>query len=367
MLVDNEFVETSPRSGGYGKLEWIIRNQEPLLFATRDESMAWYTQPVQMEYIGQPFASWIGVPMIIGKYVLGAIAAYDRSEEYLYDEIDVEALSRMAKQAALALERARSVSSTNKTFEILHIEDSKNWRDLVEEVLSTSRFQVFSTASASEGLSMLQSHCFDLVILDLALEHGMSSGDTLLRELEKNSIPCLIMTGMMPGTMNGIEERYIQRHDFVQDIVLKGASSGGDFAEELLEVVESILFRPQTKPSVFAESKTILVATFGVNIEQILSADKLPAEAPTRYTNLCDWLEQDLERRLQESYSEFQYPEAPMRNGETLSVRIVFPWDRSDQPDFGDLGWWNLLEVLPFEQVYPNRDAMRLRNQTDGG
>lgn len=95
------------RSAGQGRTEWIIRHREPLFSTTRAESKAWYDQPGRKEYIGQPFASWLGVPMMVGEEVLGVIATYDKAQEYVYDEDDKQVLSLMASQAAVAIENAR--------------------------------------------------------------------------------------------------------------------------------------------------------------------------------------------------------------------------------------------------------------------
>ena len=41
------------------------------------------------------------------------------------------------------------------------------------------------------------------------------------------------------------------------------------------------------------------------------------------------------------------------RNGETFGLRVSFEWGPSKGPlEFGELGWWELLELLPYNQVY---------------
>jgi hypothetical protein len=107
------------------------------------------------------------------------------------------------------------------------------------------------------------------------------------------------------------------------------------------------------------------VATFGLAIEELLENWELPPSAPSgypvplQYVYLCDWLEKDLDERLRAGpIKEFSYPEASERSGETLSVRIAFLWRPSEEPlDFGGLDWWEVLEVVPFEQVYPPESA----------
>jgi len=113
------------------------------------------------------------------------------------------------------------------------------------------------------------------------------------------------------------------------------------------------------------------VATFGLAIEELLENWELPPSAPSgypvplQYVYLCDWLEKDLDERLQASpIKEFSYPEASKRTGETLSVRIVFKWRPTKEPlDFGGLDWWELLEVVPFEEVYPAENTRQFLHQ----
>jgi GAF domain-containing protein len=107
MLVDGEPEEVEPRRGGQGRTEWIIRNREPILIKTEAASRAWYEEQERAEYIGEPFASWVGVPMKVGQKVLGVIAAYHKTEEYSYDKDHLQILYSMARQAAIALENAR--------------------------------------------------------------------------------------------------------------------------------------------------------------------------------------------------------------------------------------------------------------------
>ncbi len=100
-----------PRTGGQGRTEEIIRTRKPLLFRTRSESDAWYRRPGYREYIGQSFSSWIGAPMIVGDKVLGVIATYHPTLEHAYDEADLQVLSIIAGQAAVAVQNARLSSN----------------------------------------------------------------------------------------------------------------------------------------------------------------------------------------------------------------------------------------------------------------
>jgi hypothetical protein len=97
------------------------------------------------------------------------------------------------------------------------------------------------------------------------------------------------------------------------------------------------------------------VATFGVNVEELLDSQILPARAPQAYPALCDWLERDLFQRLEKAPIDNVEPtEASLRTGETLSVRVSFKWTPWIPLEFPNLDWWEVLEVLPWHEVYEN-------------
>ena len=98
------------RKAGAGRTEHIIRAKAPLFIETRAKSEEWYDQPGRGEYIGDPLASWIGVPMISGSQVIGVVAAYHKTDDYIYSEDDVEVLQAIANQSAIALEVTKKVA-----------------------------------------------------------------------------------------------------------------------------------------------------------------------------------------------------------------------------------------------------------------
>jgi GAF domain-containing protein len=118
VFVDSQPWPVAPRSGGKGRTEWILKHREPIFIETRDESVAWYEKYGQ-EYIGEPFASWIGVPMMAGDKVLGVIATYHKTRDYVYTTDDQEVLELMASQAAIVLQNARMWEAMQKLSEDL--------------------------------------------------------------------------------------------------------------------------------------------------------------------------------------------------------------------------------------------------------
>jgi GAF domain-containing protein len=109
MFVDGQRKEVVSRKAGAGRTETIIHTKKPLLIHTQEESIAWYQEQGREEYIGEPFASWLGVPMLIGEDVLGVIATYHKTDDFVYDQDDLEVLQAIARQAAIALQNIRYV------------------------------------------------------------------------------------------------------------------------------------------------------------------------------------------------------------------------------------------------------------------
>ena len=100
------------------------------------------------------------------------------------------------------------------------------------------------------------------------------------------------------------------------------------------------------------------VVTFGVNIADI-DKQELPPEAPLDRPWLYDWLTQDLVTRVTQgtTLSAARVIE-DLRTGETLSVRMRFTWDpRKGALDVGEIAWWELVELSPYEAVYGVRGA----------
>ena len=116
--------------------------------------------------------------------------------------------------------------------------------------------------------------------------------------------------------------------------------------QQLLEKLESLTgIRPAKVPTSWA-------AVFGLNIPELTEEWELPASAPPHYAPLCDWLEVDLLARVKGGTARRPRMIEDARDGETLSVRVAFDWNpEEDSLDFGDLDWWSVVEVVPFEEA----------------
>lgn len=93
-------------------------------------------------------------------------------------------------------------TSKNQTFKksILVIDDSDDMLELLKMILELDGFTVFSAASGSEALGVLNNLDVDLILLDVSL--GDMSGLEFLKHLEEkqpkllDEVPVVFLTGM---------------------------------------------------------------------------------------------------------------------------------------------------------------------------
>ena len=95
------------------------------------------------------------------------------------------------------------------------------------------------------------------------------------------------------------------------------------------------------------------VAAFGLLTQDLLDCEHIPPEVSSSYAKLCDWLTEDLKGRLARTSLANPRVTEDARNGETFGLRLAFEWGPSKGSlQLGDLGWWELLELRPYNQVY---------------
>ena len=109
----------SLNSDEIGKTEEILLTGQPLLHLTKEGSKAWYTDldhPERKEFVGNYLASWVGVPIFSTKGVIGVIATYHSTENYLYANNDIFFLQNIASSIS-ALFRLLQESKTKNEIE----------------------------------------------------------------------------------------------------------------------------------------------------------------------------------------------------------------------------------------------------------
>ncbi|KAA3643459.1 MAG: GAF domain-containing protein [Chloroflexi bacterium] len=95
-----------PRPANTGIVGHIIQNRQPILIDDKAEERL---RGLGIEYThhGGDTQSWLGVPMALGERVLGVIVVQSEDTPNLFNEHDLELLSAIASQSAIAIDNAR--------------------------------------------------------------------------------------------------------------------------------------------------------------------------------------------------------------------------------------------------------------------
>ncbi|MGD9099521.1 MAG: GAF domain-containing protein [Anaerolineae bacterium] len=99
-------VKTHRDSADHGLTGYLVRKRRPLRLRSVQESRA-FRDEHGIELVQDEARSWLGVPILSGAHVLGAIAVQDYERENAYSEDQRELLQIIANYAAVALENAR--------------------------------------------------------------------------------------------------------------------------------------------------------------------------------------------------------------------------------------------------------------------
>ena len=89
----------------------------------------------------------------------------------------------------------------NSKITILLIEDEASISKLISKLLTSQNYKVLSTSSAKDGLSIITSHCPDVVILDLGLP-DMDGLDVLRQVRSWSSLPIIVVSARTKGMRN---------------------------------------------------------------------------------------------------------------------------------------------------------------------
>ncbi|MFZ6027471.1 MAG: GAF domain-containing protein [Chloroflexota bacterium] len=91
-------------SADEGITGYVLRTQENTLIS---EDVAGWMEAHGIRAIGEPAASWMGVPLLSGGQPTGVMALQTYDETFAYDAHDMSLLAAIASQAAIAIQNAR--------------------------------------------------------------------------------------------------------------------------------------------------------------------------------------------------------------------------------------------------------------------
>ena len=109
---DGQLARYRSRSASNGLTEYVLRTRAPLLIPA---DVPGAIKRLGLDVVaGEESQCWLGVPITIGERALGVITAQSQTQTYLYDSDDVDLLSTIASQTAVAIENAQLYASTRR-------------------------------------------------------------------------------------------------------------------------------------------------------------------------------------------------------------------------------------------------------------
>jgi PAS domain S-box-containing protein len=97
------------RKLAHGLIDWVIRNREPLQINMTDSTDV---SELGIELAAVDVQAFIGVPLMVGETLIGALAVGHETDAKAFDRLDITVLQTIAAQAALAIRNANLYSRT---------------------------------------------------------------------------------------------------------------------------------------------------------------------------------------------------------------------------------------------------------------
>jgi transcriptional regulator with GAF, ATPase, and Fis domain len=157
MVEESRRMSVDPFPLGEGLTSILIKTSRPLMLVEDTENRA---RALGAKVLGAPAKSWLGVPLLVGGEVIGAIVVQDIEHEHRFNENDLRLLSTFASQVAIAIRNARLLEDSRRTAEHEHLlsEISSKVRASpdISMVLRTAILELSKAMHASSGLIRLE-------------------------------------------------------------------------------------------------------------------------------------------------------------------------------------------------------------------
>ncbi len=105
-FIDQYDTPPAPRKPAHGLTEYVLSTGQPLLASPKV-----FTELIEnglVSSIGTPSLDWLGVPLIVGNRTIGVMVVQTYSEGVRFDQADLDILTFVSSQVAMAIERKRA-------------------------------------------------------------------------------------------------------------------------------------------------------------------------------------------------------------------------------------------------------------------
>lgn len=147
----------APHPPGHGLTEYVMRTAKPLLASP--EGLEALVQAGEVKRIGSPSLDWLGVPLIVENRTIGVMAVQTYTEGIRFSQADLNVLSVVSLQVALAIFRKQIEEKLNESEEM--------YRTLVEaspDVIIVADQDGNITFASQHAQNLLQTKTIENVI-----------------------------------------------------------------------------------------------------------------------------------------------------------------------------------------------------------
>ncbi len=251
----------SGRRARNGLTEYVIRQRRPVLIQDQTEQVI---ANLGLEVIGQPAYSWLGVPIATGDKVLGVITVQSFTQPYAYDQDDMELLSTLAAQAAIALENAQLYGQMRR-------------RTAELALLNTVSTAVSSTLNLDQVLQIVVTSIMPITVCQKSALYLLDGPNDRLQLSASYGF-----SDEFKQSLIWQDELYLQRVRDQNTVVVPDVTTSGRPASEI-ELALREGYRALAEVSLVAQNE--LIGVLGVFYDQVHHFDLAERDLLTTFAN----------------------------------------------------------------------------------
>jgi PAS domain S-box-containing protein len=171
-----------PTSMGKSCTNYVFRTVEPLLLT--QEIFDRLIEQNEVELVGSPSPSWIGIPLQTPSKVIGSLVLQHYEKENVYSESDVKFLSSIGGQIAISIERKKSeeeIIVKNELLQSANAEKDKFFSILAHDLRGPLSAFVSATQILTEQIQIMEKE--EIVDISMSMKSSATNIYTLLENL----------------------------------------------------------------------------------------------------------------------------------------------------------------------------------------
>jgi PAS domain S-box-containing protein len=158
-FVDQYDAPAPPQTPGRGLTEYVLRTRKPLLATA--QVFAQLLEQGEVEPVGADSVDWLGVPLNIGEKIAGVMVIQTYTDSVRLGQRDLDIMSFVSAQVAIAIERVRAEQATNQ-----RTKELKALYDTSLDIISTHDLSILLETIVERATGLLNASTGGLYLCD---------------------------------------------------------------------------------------------------------------------------------------------------------------------------------------------------------